>query len=246
MLAIEIPEVLELTIAPGARNACAFSSKARLMFRSSVTASMIQSQSLIQARLSSKFPTAIIRAASGTKNAAGRDLSAVSRPARARRLRTWRWSSVRPLACSSGVGSRGTISSRSAGIEALAKWAAMRAPIVPAPSTATFLISRKISPQDQWKMDSLRIMGEGLKAGQAQRSRPPGADLFAAPISTLRKHSRATWTMAGWYDRLSYHEHGKSWCHPGKENLAGGRSLGQGRSLPQPQPGYPSCARPDG
>jgi len=60
----------------------------------------------------------------------------------------------------------------------------MRAPIVPAPSTATFLISRKTGPQDtrQWMTDTLRIMGDGPKPGQAQRAKIDSP----APISTAK------------------------------------------------------------
>src|SRR5665213_3269412 len=86
------------------------------MARFSVTASTIQSQFSIFARSLSKLPVAMSRADSGTKKAAGRPFNAASRP-----LRT-----ASPVTSSS-----------SEGICALARCAAMREPMVPAPRTAT-------------------------------------------------------------------------------------------------------------
>src|SRR5579885_1758124 len=70
------------------------------------------------------------RAASGTKNAGGRDLSAASRPAWAIRLRA---------IGSSGPVPSGTMSRSTQGTEALARWAAIRAPMVPAPHLLPWL-----------------------------------------------------------------------------------------------------------
>jgi hypothetical protein len=64
------------------------------------------------------------------KKAAGRDFFAASRPLRARRLRS--------PGGASGFKSGGTMSSNTQGSPALAKCAAMRAPMVPAPRTAAF------------------------------------------------------------------------------------------------------------
>src|SRR6266545_2768146 len=110
------------------------------MSRFSTTASIIRSQSLSFGRSSSKLPIVTSDALSGVKNAAGFAVFAASNPARAIRLRTPFDSSVRPLPCSSTVNSRGAISSRIVGTPAFARWAAICAPMVPAPKTAAFSI----------------------------------------------------------------------------------------------------------
>ena len=61
-----MPEVFELTTASRDRSFCTLSSSFRFSSRSSTTASMIQSDSRIHFRLSSKLPMRTRPAASGT------------------------------------------------------------------------------------------------------------------------------------------------------------------------------------
>src|SRR4051812_18601183 len=117
---------------PGLRTASTFFSSARLISRFSTTASMIQSHSGSFARSSSKFPMLTSLANSALVNAAGFDFFRPSSPALANLFRAAR--SCDPAA------SGGTISRSKQGIPALARCAAMRAPMVPAPRTATLLI----------------------------------------------------------------------------------------------------------
>src|SRR5229473_2193466 len=128
------PEVLVVTIAPGLRTSATRASSFRLISRFSATTSMIQSASAQRARSSSKFPIAIFSASAAVKNAAGLDFFAASSPARTILLRS-------PAGASAGKFG-GTISSKTQGSPALAKCAAMREPIVPAPSTTAFSIRR--------------------------------------------------------------------------------------------------------
>ena len=135
-----MPLVFDAMIEPPRRCCSTRSNSFRLISRFSTTASITRSQSLSFARSSSKFPILTSEAISGVKNAAGLAFLAASSPVRAVRLRTSFDSSVRPFICSSGVSSRGAISSRSVGTLALASCAAICAPMVPAPSTAAFSI----------------------------------------------------------------------------------------------------------
>ena len=102
-----------------AKSACFTSSR-------SSTASMTRSWSCNLSRSSSRFPTVTSLARAELKNAAGRDFKAFSRPPAGGQLRF--------RSCGA---SGGTMSRRSVGIPALARWAAMPAPITPAPRTAT-------------------------------------------------------------------------------------------------------------
>src|SRR5882724_3762368 len=95
---------------------------------------MIQSASAQHARSSSKFPIAILSASDAVKNADGFDFFAASNPARTILLRS-----------AAGVPAGkfgGTISSKMHGRPAFAKCAAIREPIVPAPSTTAFSMRR--------------------------------------------------------------------------------------------------------
>jgi len=124
------PEVFVVTIAPGFRNCATRANKFRLICRFSATTSMIQSASAQRARSSSKFPIAILSASDAVKNAAGFDFFAASNPARTILLRS---------AAGAPAGKfGGTMSSKMHGNPALAKCAAIREPIVPAPSTTAF------------------------------------------------------------------------------------------------------------
>ncbi len=126
-----------VTIVPGRRCGATRSRRRFLISRFSATTSMIQPASAQRARSSSKFPSVIRANAAGPKNAAGRDLTAASNPARTMRLRTRESARVSPRAFSSGVSAVGTMSSRVQATPQLAKCAAMRAPMVPAPRTTT-------------------------------------------------------------------------------------------------------------
>ena len=128
------PEVLVVTMAPGLRNWARRASNLRLISRFSATTSMIQSASEQRARSSSKFPIVTFSASAGVKNAAGFDFFAASNPARTILLRS-------PAGASTGkLG--GTMSSKMHGSPAFAKCAAIREPIVPAPSTTAFSMRR--------------------------------------------------------------------------------------------------------
>jgi len=124
-LASGMPLVLVETIASGLRIVSTLRKRSRLGSRFSTMASIIQSTSANRFRSSSKFPTVTRRESDASKNAAGFDFLAPSSPAAAILLRAG------PSA------SGGTMSSSMEGTPALAKCAAMRAPIVPAPRTAT-------------------------------------------------------------------------------------------------------------
>src|SRR5579863_1821094 len=117
-------------MAPGLRYCATLESKFRLISRFSATTSMIQSASAQRARSPSKFPIEIFSASEELKNAAGRDFFAASIPLRAKRFRS--------EAGAPGLRSGGTMSSSTQGSPALAKCAAMRAPMVPAPKTTAF------------------------------------------------------------------------------------------------------------
>src|SRR5260370_29757018 len=130
------PEVLVVTIVPGFRNCATPASNFRLISKFSATTSIIQSASAHRARSSSKFPIAILSASAAVKNAAGFDFFADSNPARTILLR----SAAGALAGKLGS----TISSKMHGSPAFAKCAAIREPIVPAPSTTAFSMRRFI------------------------------------------------------------------------------------------------------
>ena len=120
------PLVLVVITVPGFRTASTFLEESALELKFSTTASMIQSTSASFGRSSSKLPMVTRRAREGSMKAAGFDFLAASSPAAATLLREF------------APASEGTMSSKRLGTPALAKWAAMRAPIVPAPRTATF------------------------------------------------------------------------------------------------------------
>src|SRR6266851_4622555 len=128
------PDVLVVTIAPALRTCATRESSLRLISRFSATTSMIQSASAQRARSSSKLPMATRSASAGVKKAAGFEFFAASSPARIILLRSAAGASAGKFG--------GTISSRMHGSPALAKCAAMREPIVPAPSTTAFSIRR--------------------------------------------------------------------------------------------------------
>src|SRR5690606_35692466 len=89
---------------------------------------------------SAKLPSVTSRAFFADINAAGRDFFIAAKPAAATRFRTWVDSSVSPAFSSFGKSSVGAISSKRTGIPAFAKCASIAAPIVPAPTTAAFLM----------------------------------------------------------------------------------------------------------
>ena len=151
--------MLVVTIAPGFRNCATRASSFRLISRFSATTSIIQSASAQRPRSSSKFPIAILSASEAVKNAAGLDFFAASSPART------------ILARSAGGASEGKfggkISSKTHGKPAFAKCAAIREPIVPAPSTTAFSIRRPIT-----RLFPRRILGTtGYKSGQTRARR---------------------------------------------------------------------------
>ena len=107
------PLVFVVRMASGFRCGAIFSISVCLIARFSVTASMTQSQSASRARSASKLPQAIRAASEGSK--------------RPRALIFWRLDRLRSLAASVER------SSSTTGSPALARCAAMRDPMVPAP-----------------------------------------------------------------------------------------------------------------
>src|SRR5207302_10168063 len=105
--------------------------------RFSATDSTMQYGSVQRARSASKLPVGILAARDGVKSAAGFDFLAASSPARTILLRSAGGASADKLA--------GTISSKTHGSPAFAKCAAIREPIVPAPSTTAFSMRLSIA-----------------------------------------------------------------------------------------------------
>jgi len=132
------------------------------MPRSSVTASITQSQSFSFARSSSKLPVSIRVACSGVKNAAGFAFFNAVSAASARWLRS-----------PSGVAR----SSSSTGTPALARCAAMREPIVPAPSTA-----------------ARRSSSSGAQAGAEEEAAEAGM-VMAGVLGCNLHRLRASWPL---------------------------------------------------
>ncbi len=128
------PDVLVVTIASGFRYCATRERSLRLISRFSATTSMIQSASPHRARSSSKLPMATRSASAEVKKAAGLDFFAASSPARTILLRSADGASAGKFG--------GTRSSKMHGSPAFAKCAAMREPMVPAPSTTAFSIRR--------------------------------------------------------------------------------------------------------
>ncbi len=128
------PDVFVVTMAPGLRYWATRASNFLLISRFSATTSIIQSASAQRARSSSKFPMPIFSASAAVKNAAGFDFLAASNPARTILLRS--------PAGASAAKFGGTISNKMHGSPAFAKCAAIREPIVPAPSTTAFSMRR--------------------------------------------------------------------------------------------------------
>jgi hypothetical protein len=90
------------------------------------------------------LPVLIIEAFFFVKKPDGFDFNTPARPLSANRFRQAGLFSVSPCALSASVNSKGMISSRTHSIPALVRWAAMVAPMTPAPRTAAFLISYAI------------------------------------------------------------------------------------------------------
>src|SRR5262245_41861787 len=111
---IGIPEVFDDTIEPGARTCSTRSNRFCLISSCSTTASMIQSLAEMRLRSCSNPPVVMRVAASRVKNGSGLRARARFKPSRA---------------------ASGVTSSSTTGTPAFARWAAICAPIVPAPST---------------------------------------------------------------------------------------------------------------
>src|SRR5216683_5386401 len=151
------PEVFVVTMAPGLRNWATRANNFRLISRFSATTSIIQSASAQRGRSSSKFPIPIFSASAAVKKAAGFDFFAASNPARTILLR----SPAGALAGKFG----GTMSSKMHGSPAFAKCAAIREPIVPAPSTTAFSMRRFIARLFTGFMRPSYVAGTGYKTG---------------------------------------------------------------------------------
>lgn len=126
----------------------------RLASTFSTIASSTHWQSPKRAMSSVKLPGVTLCAACRVKNAAGLRSRARSSPCRAKRKRTGRSFNVSPCRSSSSVSSSGTRSSNRTSSPALARWAAMAAPMTPAPITPTlrmFCISFLLPNRDAGK-----------------------------------------------------------------------------------------------
>src|SRR5258706_4110738 len=126
MAAMPRPDVLELTIAVFFTAGAILAKSWRFTSRSSTTASNTKSASARRLWSSSKLPTRIAAKFSSRWSGLGFRLRRVSRPLRATALRS-----------GAGEGMSSSTTSR----PWPATWAATWAPMVPAPSTATFLMS---------------------------------------------------------------------------------------------------------
>src|SRR6267143_4080587 len=157
---------------PGLRNLATFARRPRLISRFSATASMIQSASAMRGRSSSKLPTETLEASAGVKKAAGLAFLAASSPARTILLR------------SAGAPSFGTMSSSRQGRPALAKCAAMRAPMVPAPRTAAFWTERVMRDLFEASVRRDRLQNQ---YGGVKREKTPIGRLAFAGLSRFRK-----------------------------------------------------------
>src|SRR5271170_5367756 len=156
------PLVLVVTMLAGLRTASTLRSSARLISRFSTTASIIQSTSPSFFKSSSKLPTVTRRASEASMNAAGLDFFAASSPAAAILFRAG------PSA------SGGTMSNRKLGTPALANCAAMRAPMVPAPRTATLWICFIDQILPSWKTLLTKLQA-------ASHSEPDKPTIHASP-----------------------------------------------------------------
>src|SRR5579859_161128 len=146
------------------------------MSRRSITASTIQSHSASRSRSSSVLPVVTSLAAFLLMKAAGSAFSSLATAPSAIALRL--------------VASFGTMSSSTTGMPALATWAAIPAPMTPAPMTATFLMSA-ISHSLQDRGDALaaadalggqRVFAAGAlqqRSGLADDARTRGAERMA-------------------------------------------------------------------
>ena len=117
-----MPLVLVVMRVPGVRYFSTLASTCCLMSSRSTTTSMIQSQSLIFGRSSSKLPVLMRFAKRASYSGAGLLLIAAARASSTILLR--------------GPSLAG-MSSSSTSVPVLAKWQAMRLPMTPLPSTAT-------------------------------------------------------------------------------------------------------------
>src|SRR5260221_14532773 len=162
------PEVFELTTASGRRTRSMRAYTSCLMSSRSTTASTIQSTSPSMSKSSSVLPTVTSRASRGEKKAgAGLAFSALSSPLCAMRLRAARsW-----LSWASG----GTTSSSSTGMPALAMFAAMPAPMMPAPITAARRMFKPIRAPLQPLEDGSNALATAHAEGR--HAEPPAAGL---------------------------------------------------------------------
>ncbi len=147
-VAIGIPEVFEDTIVPGRRTRSICSSSVRFASMRSTTASTIQSAPARRFRSASKPPVVMSAAASRVKNGSGLRAAARFNPSRA---------------------ISAVMSSRWVGTPALARCAAICAPIVPAPRTAADWIRGVIAGRPLAGTDRRRRR-HPLRANSAARS----------------------------------------------------------------------------
>src|SRR5215831_104409 len=172
---------------PGLRTPATRDRSLRLMSRFSATTSMIQSASAMRPRSSSKLPKETLSARASVKKAAGLDFFAVSRPARTILLRS--------EAGASGARFGGTMSNSMQGKPALAKCAAIRAPIVPAPRTAALSIRRFMTDLYSKQMDGRT----GYKTGIARSNQAAAADIAlewdkGAGVHRVQRYRLAAWS----------------------------------------------------
>ena len=137
---IGIPEVLLETILPSLRNFSIFSNTCFLMSKRSTTTSMIQSASLIFSKSSVRFPVLTLFMKSFLYKEAGLDFKVALSASLTIRFLTFGCSKLKPAFSSASLNLKGAMSSKSTSSPMFAMWQAIREPMIPEPTTATFCI----------------------------------------------------------------------------------------------------------
>ena len=168
-----MPEVFEVTIVCGARAASTRANSACLTSRRSTTASITQSARQAASRSVSRLPVRTAWAWARVKNGSGRRAAARFMPSRAASAETSSTCTSKP---------------------ALAAWAAIWAPIVPAPRTVTVRIMAAASFRgghaDAVHEDVDDGIGDAVQRGAAMAQHPVGRHLVEGAEEHLRRQGR--------------------------------------------------------
>ncbi len=112
-----------------------------LIFKFSTTTSIVQSQSAMSFILSSKFPSVTLLANFLSYKEAGFVFNVVVKELFTILFLTIGLSRVNPFAFSASLSALGTMSSSNTSTPILAKWHAIREPMIPEPRMATFFMA---------------------------------------------------------------------------------------------------------